>query len=114
GKVPSSDVRDLAGQIAAGTSGVRDVKNLLVVDPAVDTDQDRARLSARIGELERQIAIADAIQQGAFRDGAKVRVRVAGPIVTLEGNVGREGQRARAEEIVRRVANGAAISNQLR
>jgi osmotically-inducible protein OsmY len=36
GIVPSPDAREIAGQIAADTAGVREVRNFLTVEPAID------------------------------------------------------------------------------
>jgi osmotically-inducible protein OsmY len=34
GRVPSLETRDIAGEIAADTAGVREVRNLLTVEPS--------------------------------------------------------------------------------
>jgi hyperosmotically inducible periplasmic protein len=114
GKVPSQEVKELAGQITADTSGVRNVRNLLAVDPQMRPEQDRRGLQRRVEELERQAAIAEAIQQDAGMDGAKVRVRVSDDGVALEGTVAVENQKSRAEQIARSFPGVERVNNRLR
>jgi osmotically-inducible protein OsmY len=114
GKVPSPGNRDLAGQIAGDTSGVREVSNRLNVDPEIRPDQGRQYLAQRVEELERQTAIAEAILDIPEMDGSKVRVRVTGEIVELEGSVVSEAQRSRAEHVARSFAGVERVENRLR
>ena len=114
GKVPSPENRELAGQIAVDTSGVRDVRNLLNVDPAIRPDQGRQYLTQRVEELERQTAIAEALQATPEMEGAKVKVRVVGDLVALEGTVVSDAQRYCAERVARSFTGVRGIDNHLR
>jgi osmotically-inducible protein OsmY len=114
GKVPSLEVRELAGEIAGDTSGVREARNLLTVDPAAPPDPDRQRLALRVEELEQQTAIAESLQEHPEMAGSRIRVRVAGGVVTLDGTVASNEQKWRAEQIARSVAGAREIRNNLR
>jgi osmotically-inducible protein OsmY len=114
GKVPSLQVRDLAGQIAGDTSGVREVRNLLTVDPAARPARDGERLALRVEELEQQTAIAEALQEHPEMDGSKIKVRVAAGVVLLDGTVVSSEQRWRAEQIASSLAGARVVRNNLR
>jgi osmotically-inducible protein OsmY len=112
GKVPSREVRELAGEIAVDTSGVREVRNLLTVDPR--PDGDRERLALRVKELEQQTAIAETLQERPEMEGSKIKVRVAGGVVTLDGTVASSEQKWRAEQIASSLAGAREVRDNLR
>jgi osmotically-inducible protein OsmY len=114
GKVPSIQVRDLAGEIAGDTSGVREVRNLLTVDPGARPDRDGERLARRVEELEEQTAIAEALQEHPEMDGSKIKVRVAAGVVLLDGTVVSSEQKWRAEQIASALAGARVVRNNLR
>jgi osmotically-inducible protein OsmY len=114
GSVPSVDVRELAGEIAGDTSGVRKVRNLLTVDPGARPDRDRERLAQRVEELEQQTAITEILQEHPEMEGSKIKVRVAGGVVTLDGTVVSDAQKSRAEQIVSSFAGVREVRNHIR
>jgi osmotically-inducible protein OsmY len=114
GKVPSLKVRELAGEIAGDTSGVREVRNLLTVDPAARPDRDGERLALRVEELEQQTAIAEALQEHPEMEGSKIKVRVAAGVILLDGTVVSSEQRWRAEQIAGSLAGARVVRNNLR
>ena len=114
GKVPSLQVRDLAGEIAGDTSGVREVRNLLTVDPAARPDRDGERLARRVEELEQQTAIAEALQEHPEMEGSKIKVRVAAGVVLLDGTVVSSEQKWRAEQIASSLSGARVVRNNLR
>jgi hyperosmotically inducible protein len=114
GKVPSREVRELAGEIAVDTSGVRAVQNLLTVDPATRPDGDRERLALRVKELEQQTAIAETLLERPEMEGSKIKVRVAGGVVTLDGTVVSSEQKWRAEQIASSLAGAREVRDNLR
>ena len=101
GTVATDEARDVAGQIVADTSGVRDVRNQLTVDPGMRPEQERDRLARRVTDLETQTAIAETLQDSPELVGARIHVRVAEGIVTLDGTVLTDAQKARANELTR-------------
>jgi hyperosmotically inducible protein len=114
GKVPSPEVRDLAGEIAGDTSGVREVRNLLTVDPGARPDQDRRRLALRLEELEQQTAIAETLQERPEMEGSRIKVRVAGGVVTLDGTVVSSEQKSGAGQIAGSFPGIREVLNNLR
>jgi osmotically-inducible protein OsmY len=114
GKVPSLQVRDLAGEIAGDTSGVREVRNLLTVDPAARPDRERERLALRVEELEQQTAIAEALHEHPEMEGSQIKVRVAAGVVLLDGTVVSSEQKWRAEQIASSLAGARVVRNNLR
>ena len=114
GKVPTPDARDVAGTIVADTSGVRDVRNLLTVDPNMRPKEESARLARRVADLETQTALSEALNESPELDGARVRVRVVDGVATLDGVVSSEAQKDRAGELARTFPGVQRLSNRLR
>jgi len=114
GKVPTPDAKDIAGTIVADTSGVRDVRNLLTVDPNMRPKEESARLARRVADLETQTALSEALNDSADLDGARVRVRVVDGVATLDGVVRSEAQKDRAGELARTFPGVERLSNRLR
>lgn len=112
GRVPSPESKDVAGLIVADTSGVREVRNLLTIDPSVRPE--RERLARRVNDLETQMALSQALQDSPELDGAKVRVRVADGAVTLDGTVASEPQKLHAEAVARAFPGVQLVTNRLR
>lgn len=114
GTLSTPEAKELAGQIVADTSGVHEVRNLLTVDPSLKPEQERERLARRVTDLETQIALSEALQDSPELDGAKVKVRVADGVATLDGTVTSETQKARAEELARVFPGVQRLNNKLR
>jgi len=114
GGVPSLDVRELAGEIAGDTSGVREVRNLLTVDPGARPDRGRERLALRVEELEQQTTITETLQEHPEMQGSKIKVRVADGVVTLDGSVVSNAQKSRAEQVASSFAGVREVRNNLR
>jgi hyperosmotically inducible periplasmic protein len=113
GRVQTPDARDLAAEIVADTTGVKSVRNLLRIDPSLRPEQERERLVSRVADLERQVALSNALQDAPELDGARIKVRVADGTVTLDGTVVSEAQKARAEELARNVPGVHQLTNRL-
>jgi len=96
-----ADVRSVGRPMLAG------------LDPSVRPDPDQARLVDRVETLELQLRIAEAIHTGPELEGARVRVRLADDVVTLEGTVVTTGQKARAEQIARTFERVRRVENEL-
>jgi osmotically-inducible protein OsmY len=114
GKTGSPENRELAGQIAAATVGVRMVRNLLTIDPQARPEQGRRHLEHRVEDLERQAAITDALQDIPDMDGARVKVRVDGESVVLEGTVRSDAQRWHADGVARSFPGVRTVTNNLK
>jgi osmotically-inducible protein OsmY len=114
GKVPALEAKEIAGQIVADTSGVRDVRNLLAVDPSLRPEEERQRLTRRVADLETQTGLSEALGDSPDLDGAKVKVRVVDGAATLDGVVQSDTQRERAGEIARIFPGVQQVINRLR
>ena len=114
GRAPTPEARDLAGQIVGDTSGVRGVQNLLTVDPRMQPEQERERLVLRVRDLETQVALAEMLQDSPDLLGARIKVRVADGVATLEGTSAAEGQKVRAEQLARTFPNVRELISRLK
>jgi osmotically-inducible protein OsmY len=112
GRVPSAEVKELTRSIVADTTGVRDVRNLLEVDPKVSPDPEVERLVARVAELELQATLLEAMRSDpALRE---VVPEVSDGRVALHGSIASETDRELAWQLARRFAGEAALDDQLR
>ena len=109
GQVPSADTKALAGQIASNTSGVKQVDNLLSVDPNVK----RSAASSRVEDLELKTGLTQGIARAPSLAGKKIDISVDNQVVTLSGTVDTQAQRAEAEQIVKSTPGVTAITNNL-
>src|SRR5262249_24888705 len=61
GRVPSEEVREIAGVIARDTEGVTDVQNELTVEPGVKGQSSREGLAGRVADIEIRTVIRDGL-----------------------------------------------------
>lgn len=113
GDVTSQETRQLAEEIARETSGVREVRNRLRVDPGVQPDADAQRLALRMADLEVKAAVQEALLADPELREAGVTVTVEEGLVRLEGQVSGAEQRLRAELAARGVDRVGAVDNAL-
>jgi hyperosmotically inducible protein len=106
GQVPSEDLRSLAGEIARQTSGVKDVKNLIIVSADA-----RPSGNSRIQDLEIRTALLQGLARSSELAGKKIDVSVDNQVVTLTGNVDTTQQRMIAEQIARATASVASVND---
>jgi hyperosmotically inducible protein len=85
GKVPSEEVRTVAGAIVQDTSGVKQVHNNLGVDPLVERNPETEHLGERVADLEIKADIDDALSKSPELKDEHVDVQVKNRIVTLSG-----------------------------
>lgn len=113
GDVTSEETRQLAEEIARETSGVREVRNRLRVDPGVRPDAEAQRLALRVADLEIKAAVQEALLADPELREAGVTVTVDQGLVRLAGQVSGAEQRLRAELAARGVARVQAVDNAL-
>ncbi|HUK90085.1 MAG TPA: BON domain-containing protein [Blastocatellia bacterium] len=109
GQAPSQDVRSLAGQIAGNTSGVKEVDNLISVNP----DVKRSAASSKVEDLELKAGLARAISQAPDLANKKIDINVENQVVTLSGSVDTAAQRTQAEQIVKGTPGVMGLNNNL-
>jgi hyperosmotically inducible protein len=91
GNVASRWERELAGDLALGARGVRDVRNLLLVD-----------LSTKIEDQALMTNIQYAISRTSGLEDTRIRVAVNSSTAVLSGEVSEPWQRRRAESVASR------------
>jgi osmotically-inducible protein OsmY len=111
GRVPSLEVKSLAGSIVADTTGVREVRNLLEVDPKVSPDPEVERLVARVEELELQATLLEVMRSEPSLGEVVPEVRAGR--VTLAGTVDSDADRELASRLARNLAPGRSLDDRL-
>lgn len=112
GRVPSAEVKDLAGLIVLETTAFSEIRNLLVVDPMVSTASEVELLVARVAELELRTTLLEAMRSDPALRG--VVPEVVDGKVTLYGAIGSELERQLAWEVARGLAADLAVEDRLR
>jgi hyperosmotically inducible protein len=107
GKVPTADQKRAAEDVARTIDGVASVRNDLQVVAAAD----RKVVNAEDKDLKS--AVQSRIKQDARLKGSDIDVRVDAGVVTLTGDVGDVGVRARASEVARSVPGVRSVKNEL-
>jgi hyperosmotically inducible periplasmic protein len=87
GQVPSEEVKVLAGAIAQDTSGVKNVRNDLAVNPAAQRNPEMERLAGRVVDLEIRTILTEALSKSPELKGQDIKVEVNKRAVTLTGTV---------------------------
>lgn len=113
GEVAGDETRQLAEDIASETSGVRQVRNRLRVDPGAQPDAEAQRMARRVNDLEVKAAVQEALLAEPDLRDAGVTVAVEDGLVRLEGRVAGPEQRLRAELTARGVPRVRAVDNAL-
>lgn len=109
GQVSSEDVKSLAGEIARDTPGVKEVRNQIAVDPAVQPSGE----SARVEDLEIRADILEAFSRSPELGGKSIEVKVDNRMVTLSGSVDTPAQRNGAEQTAGAVDGVSGVTNNL-
>jgi hyperosmotically inducible protein len=116
GQVPSEEIKTLAGAIGQETSGVQQVQNQLIVDPAVERNPETRLLGARVADLEIKTMVIDALAKNEELKEKHIETQVADRTVTLNGTVDSPDQKYSAERLawvsgVQGVVNNLAMTN---
>jgi hyperosmotically inducible protein len=109
GEVASDDAKSLAGEIASGTSGVKEVKNQINVNPGARPSAE----SSLVEDLEIKTSILEALNHSPELGGKRIEVKVDNQVVSLTGTVDTPAQRNGAEQIARSISGVAAVTNNL-
>jgi hyperosmotically inducible protein len=107
GKVPTAEQKRAAEEVTRSVDGVTSVRNDLQVVPASE------RKMVNTADKDLKSAVQNRIKQDARLKGADIDVRVDAGVVTLTGDVGDVGTRARASEVARSVPGVRAVKNEL-
>ncbi len=113
GQVPTQEVREMAGTIAAETQGVTSVRNELAVSEAARPDPELEAMATRVADLEIKAGVQEALLLEPAGLAGAVSVEVADGTVILSGNVPDAEHRYRAELAARRVPGVRTVENRL-
>ena len=124
GTVRKSVERDLAGEIAKSTQGVRKVKNEIVIEspapvyvpPAADatTKPKRNAFARWADDASTTAAVKSRLLANENTGGLKIHVATNDDVVTLSGEVRTAEERELAELITKNTADVARVDNQLK
>lgn len=118
GRVASGAEADLAAQIARNTSGVRDVKSRLEVDPDDENLQQRAKQSARsLGQDISDAWITAKVKVSLLYtksvDGTAISVATRDRVVSLNGTLESQDAIARAVRTARGIVGVEEVRSEL-
>lgn len=118
--------RDLAGEIAKGTQGVRKVKNEIVVkapgaptavaatDAGTAPGKKRNAFARWADDASTTAAVKSRLLANRSTKGLKINVDTANDVVTLRGEVGSAEERDLAELIAKNTSDVVRVDNQLK
>ena len=113
GQVPSEEIKAMAGAIAQDTSGVKELRNDLVIDPATRPNPETSRLSERVADLEIKTIVEDAIRKSPELKDRSIELVVRERKVSLNGVVETESQKSLAQQIAWGVQGVAGVANSI-
>jgi osmotically-inducible protein OsmY len=113
GQSPSEVGRELAGNVARDTTGVKQVDNQLRVEPGLKPSDASLRESSRVTDLEIHANLRERLAAGEFLSGNEINVSVKDRVVTLTGRTQTPRQKTDVEQLARSIPNVADVVNQL-
>jgi hyperosmotically inducible periplasmic protein len=113
GQSPSEIDRELAGNVARDTTGVKQVDNQIRVEPGLKPSDTSLRESARVTDLEIHAYLRERLAASEFLSGNEINVSVKDRVVTLTGRTQTPRQKAGVEQLARSIPNVADVVNQL-
>ena len=111
GQVPNSEVKSIAAAIAADTSGVDSVRDLLTVNPAARPNPRMERLADRVADLEIKATIQAALLKRPQLKNIEVEVRRRA--VTLSGVALTDDDKFQAEQIAQSTEGVEGLSSHI-
>jgi hyperosmotically inducible periplasmic protein len=113
GQSPSEIDRELAGNVARDTTGVKQVDNQIRVEPGLKPSDVSLRESARVTDLEIHAYLRERLAASEFLSGNEINVSVKDRVVTLTGRTQTPRQKTGVEQLARSIPNVADVVNQL-
>jgi hyperosmotically inducible protein len=113
GQSPSEIDRELAGNVARDTTGVKQVDNQIRVEPGLKPSDASLRESARVTDLEIHAYLRERLAASEFLSGNEINVSVKDRVVTLAGRTQTPQQRTGVGQLARSIPNVADVVNQL-
>jgi osmotically-inducible protein OsmY len=113
GQAPSEIDRELAGNVARDTTGVKQVDNQIRVEPGLKPSDASLRESARVTDLEIHAYLRERLAASEFLSGNEINVSVKDRVVTLTGRTQTPQQKTGVEQLARSIPNVVNVVNQL-
>ncbi|MGH9848252.1 MAG: BON domain-containing protein [Blastocatellia bacterium] len=119
GQVPSEIDRELAGNVAKDTTGVKRVDNQLRAEPGLKPSDASLRESSRVADLEihadlrERLAASEYLSSNEIQASNEIQVSVKDRVVTLTGRTQTPQQKTGAEQLAHSLPNVAEVINQL-
>lgn len=109
GQVSSDESKNVAESIARDTTGVKDVKDLLVVNPTANESAE----SSRVRDIDIRADLLQSILKSPTLSNKKIDVKVEKQVVTLSGTVDTQADRNGAEQLARSIDGVTSVTNNL-
>ena len=113
GQVPTEIDRELAGDVARDTTGVKQVDNQLRVEPGLKPSDASLRESSRVADLEIHADLRERLAASKHFTGSEIQVSVKDRVVTLTGRTQTPQQKTGVEQLARSLPNVVKVVNQL-
>jgi len=116
GQAPSEIDRELAGNVAKDTTGVKQVDNQIRVEPGLKPSDASVRESSRVADLEIHADLRERMSASEYLSGSagnEIHVSVKDRVITLTGRTQTPQQKTGAEQLARSLPNVADVVNQL-
>jgi hyperosmotically inducible protein len=114
GQVPSEEIKAMAGAIAQDTSGVKQVHNLLDINPSAERDPEMERLGERVADLEIKTIIMDGLSKNPDLKDKGIETQVKSRVVILSGTVETTAQKYTVAQIAWQVPGVQGVQNDLK
>lgn len=114
GQVPTEIDKELAGNVARDVPEVQSVENLLQVQPGLKPSEASVREGVRMSDLEIRANLNEKLLGSEALKGQNLQVGVENRIVTLNGQVENQMQKAGAEQLARSLGNVVDVVNNLK
>src|ERR1700680_1856655 len=113
GQVPSNEVKTVAGAIAQGTAGGKQVHNDMGINPTAERNPETEHLGERVADLEVKTAVDDALSKSIELKDKHIDVQVKNRIVTLGGALETAAQKYDAEQITWQASGVQGVMNNI-
>jgi hyperosmotically inducible protein len=113
GQAPSEVDRQMAGDVAKDTTGVKQVDNQIRVEPGLKPSDASLRENARVTDLEIHANLRERLAASEYLSGNEINVSVKDRVVTLAGRTQTQQQKTGVEQLARSLSNVADVVNQL-
>jgi hyperosmotically inducible protein len=113
GQVPSEQIKTVAGAITLDTSGVKEVRNNLSINPSTARNPETEGLSARVADLEIKTLVGEGLSQNADLAEKHISTDVKNRMVILSGAVDTGAQKNQAEHIAWQVTGVQGVTDNL-